>query len=289
MKFSNNNPVENENITINLTLFNSGNADSGPFKVQFFEGNYTAGNQINGNITVSGVKIGENITINTSWIAKIGRYNIQAVIDPPFIQNGTIWEINETNNIVNNEIVIPSYHIYYGNTSSVIKLEKSDNSSQFIWNLSNQGKIYVTESGSSVNWLTLQALGRNISNSTAFNDFFEADLFLRIENYTDSINNTYTSQQQPVFENNITVYSKTIKYVPFINSTNSSMFQTGILWDTSDGNTQYNGSQDLVFLTQIAHTQIGKFGMVDYEIRIPSTLATYKLISGRVTFYTEII
>jgi hypothetical protein len=78
--------------------------------------------------------------------------------------------------------------------------------------------------------------------------------------------------------------------VSVINSTNSSAFQTGILWDYSDGNTgEYNGTQDLVFISRISPRTVSKYGTYDYEIRVPAMLRQYRESNyNTVSFYAEL-
>ena len=76
--------------------------------------------------------------------------------------------------------------------------------------------------------------------------------------------------------------------VPIVNSTNTSDFVTGILWDYSDGNSEYNGTQDLILITRINENKTGEFGTYDYEIKIPAPLRSYVSGTNTVTFYTEI-
>ncbi len=287
--FSNENPVENENITLNITLFNRGNYVAGQFTVRFFEGDYTFEKQIGEDIIISSLNSGENITIETTWLSKVGTHIIQIVIDPPLETNGSVWEINESNNVVEGYINIPSWNIFYGNTSGYVKLEKDTSEKKFSWNITTGGNMYVVETGTEVDWSNLQALGRDIFNQVSYNDFFEADVALQMENNTDSLNRTYVINNLPLYINDIIIYTNQINNVPFINSTNTSNFMTGILWDKSEGNTEYNGTQDLIFITQVNKEQQGKYGIQDYEIRVPYTLDTYKMGSGTVTFYTEII
>ena len=84
-----------------------------------------------------------------------------------------------------------------------------------------------------------------------------------------------------------------INNVPIINSTNSSSFITGILWDSSDDSTdgQYDQSdkEDLIFITKANPSTPGKFGTYDYEITIPASLKRY-MADNKVTvsLYTEI-
>jgi len=81
--------------------------------------------------------------------------------------------------------------------------------------------------------------------------------------------------------------------VPVVNSTNTSSFKTGILWDLADdnsGNLQFDttDAEDLVFVTNINVSTQGKYGVYDYEIRIPAELRSYKGFEDKVVFYTEI-
>ena len=124
---------------------------------------------------------------------------------------------------------------------------------------------------------------------TSNDDFHEADLNLSMTAFYDSINNTYTINNIPVMTTTLLIYNKEIKNIPIINSTNISNFFTGILWDMSDGLPEYNGTQDLVFVTKKNITNYGKFGYYDYEIRIPATLKNYKQGQGTVSFYVEMI
>ena len=77
--------------------------------------------------------------------------------------------------------------------------------------------------------------------------------------------------------------------VPVVNSTNTISFVSGIVWDTSDGGDgQYDGTEDAVFVTTINESQAGKYGVYDYEIRVPVRLRDYTSGSSTVAFYGEI-
>ncbi len=184
---------------------------------------------------------------------------------------------------------LPAWHFYYGNLSSNIAISDSANKPQYTWKDQTEANIYVVETGSSIDWLNLQALGRNTSNESSIEDFHEADVNLSMDSFTDSINNTYTENSQPVKTASLLIYNKIIKDIPIFNSTDNKNFFTGILWDKSDGNTEYNGSQDILFVTQKNQTLQGKYGVYDYEIRVPPSLKNYKLGSGSVSFYIELI
>jgi len=200
--------------------------------------------------------------------------------------NSSYYNYNQTET---QTFILPSWHFYYGNLSTKIALSNVQNQSEYIWPEEAEANIYVVETGSNIDWLSLQALGRDTSNISAFDDFYEADVNLSLTIFSDSINNTYTKNNQPKQTTSLLVYDRTILNIPIANSTNNSNFFTGILWDTTDGGTQYNGSQDLVFFTRKNLTLQGKFGVYNYEIRVPATLKNYKLNSGTVSFYVELI
>ena len=107
--------------------------------------------------------------------------------------------------------------------------------------------------------------------------------------YNDSIRKIWTANTDtPIATKSMTIFNRRINNVPIIDSTSTSSFITGMLWDTSDGNTQYDGTQDLVFITQINESKPGAYGTYDYEIRLPVNLKNYHGSGANVEFYSEI-
>ncbi|MBN1503413.1 hypothetical protein JW930_07780 [Candidatus Woesearchaeota archaeon] len=288
INFSNPCPSEGEQLGINVTIFNNGNLNISNVTVQFWDGYYGTGQQINGDIQMN-ISALTNVTVNITWTAEIGTHNIYIAIDPPIQTNGTYFELNETNNVANSTIIIPAWHIFYGNYTGLIVLGNELNKSQIEWNATTTGNVYAVETGSNIDWLELEALSQNTSQEYQFDDFNDADIALGMENFSDSVNATYTDNNYPKAVDTFNVYTNIISNVPIVNSTNSSYFTTGILWDTSDlliGH--YNGTQDLVFVTKINRKQEGKYGTYDYEFGVPALLKTYKQSSGSVTLYIEL-
>jgi len=84
----------------------------------------------------------------------------------------------------------------------------------------------------------------------------------------------------------------THQYVPIANSTNSSDFVTGILWDSSndtDGQFGPTDNEAVIFTTPIEGTHASRYSdSVYYEIRVPGTFDTYVGSSGVVDFYLEL-
>ncbi len=292
IKFSKENPIEGDSIMINATVHNLADKNETDVLIRFYEGNPDNGGiQINSDIIVNITAL-NNKTVNVSWTAKIGSFDFFVKVDP----EDNIIESDENNNKANNSLSISSYHIYYGKTITNVLLDNAFNMTVFSWfNETNiTGNIYVIDSDSSIDWTSLYAIGRNDTNGFQVNDWEEVDSLLNMTNLTDSINNTYILNSQPKNLTDFIVRGSTIYNVSFVNSTNSSDFITGIMWDRSDSgtNTYYdeNEMEDLVFVTKLNPNNEGKYGNYDYEIKIPANLRKYRVPNNydSVSIYTEL-
>jgi hypothetical protein len=290
ISFSTNNPVEGQNITINISVHNIGDENGTNVMVKLYE-NSMSGPQIS-NVTLD-IPAQSTVYVAAHWIGKIGKHRLYVEIDPPAAANGSIVELNETNNIANRSIYLAMWQVFYGTLLGQLRLDTVSNTTLKSWtNISNFfGNIYVTDSDSSISWATLHALGNNLSNKTEMDDFDELDVSLNATYLNDSINWTYTLGGAAKAKRSFRIFDTNITDVPFIYSTNSSNFVTGILWDYSDLPIKhYNGSQDIVFVGNVGKA-IGAYGSYDYEMRIPANLRKYKKPNDKdtVTFYTEIV
>jgi hypothetical protein len=288
--FNNTMPEEGKNITINATVRNAGETDLENLVVQFFDGNYTTGLQIGNNMTVN-LSAGANITLNVSWrVSSIGIHNIFVVLDPP-MPLGMITESDETNNIAYSPLEVSSYTVAYGNLTGLTSIMDLTNSTVFRWNISmyNGTKIFAVDKDSSISWDQLYALSRTLTDAYSPDDFDQIDVSLMMENTTDSINRTWTLAGNPRAVKSYEVYARQIDDVPIVNSTINANFTTGIMWDASDGNTEYDGTQDVVFVTTVNVGQLGKLGLYDYELKIPANLRLYTGGDmSAVALYTEL-
>ena len=110
-----------------------------------------------------------------------------------------------------------------------------------------------------------------------------------LPHYQNRLNDTYTVNYAPIAIRQFEVFSNMINEVPIVNSTNNTNFVTGILWDYGDGGVEYNGTQDIVFITEINKGKQGYNGTVDFEIKIPAALRIYQTANTQtVAFYSEI-
>jgi hypothetical protein len=87
------------------------------------------------------------------------------------------------------------------------------------------------------------------------------------------------------------IFYNNIQYIPITNSTNTSSFVTGILWDYSTDTDSQFGAEDnetIVFWTAINSSAEGTYGTYDYELRVPDKLATYEPGSSTIDVYLEL-
>ncbi|MBR9699462.1 hypothetical protein GOV09_03345 [Candidatus Woesearchaeota archaeon] len=214
-----------------------------------------------------------------------------------------VWNISAYDNYsianTSGSFSIQAWHIIVGNLSGSLILGNSLGKAITEWTVSNSSgsNIYVADSDSTLNFDSLIALGRNLSNSSRFGDFVELDDLMATTNLTDSVNRTFTSGGSVKKEHNFTVFGSTIYYTPIVNSTNVTTFFTGILWDSSDddnGGTvgEYDSAdqEDVVFITEATEPSDGSYGYYAFEISIPARLRAY--VSGgdpnSVSLYGEI-
>jgi hypothetical protein len=278
-------PAERSNITINATIRNIGQSDGTNITVRVYDGNPALNNQINGNFSVN-ITQGSNVTISVIWTALIGPHYIWVVVDPL----NRISEGNETNNNASKLIEISNYDVRYGNLTGIFVVQNNLNGTVYSWNVetTNYSNVFVVDYDVSPSFTTLQAIGKNITNESSPNDFVKIDVALGSTNFSDSINKTYTYGGSPVGYSNFTIYKRVILDVPVVNSTNTSNFITGIMWDTKNS-TEYNGTQPLYFATRVNLGMEGRCGICDYEIKIPATLRINKgPDTQRVTVYAEL-
>jgi hypothetical protein len=287
IEFNNSNPKEGENVSINITVRNIGTADVLNALINIYHGDPAAGGIQIDSKTVN-VPFGGYVKINTTWISEIGTHYMFAWADPA----DSVSEIRENNNIGNNSIMISSWHTIYGISVGDLLISDPDNQTVFSWYVTNStsGNIYVVDYESSVSWSNLTAVGRDISNNPTSDDFEEIDDALNSVNFSDSVNRTFTNDSVPKHNDSFIVFRQTIGDVAIVNSTNSSNFITGVLWDKSDtSTTEYDGDEDLIFVSKIRDDKQGGYGVYDYEIRVPSELKKYKTTDVySVVFYIEL-
>jgi len=286
--FSDSTPVEGENITINATIKNSGYRDATNVLVRLYERwDDRPYSQIGIDMLVN-ITTGENTSVKLNWTPRIGTTEIRVAVDPA----NAYTEINENDNNASRNTTTSLWHRIFGNTTGNLKIGDSSSKDVYRWTLLNgtTSNIFITDSDASPTWALLMPLGRNSSHNQKIDDFPELDTALGTVNLSDSINNSFVYNGLPVAVNNFTVFKRSLLDVPVINSTNTSTFTTGILWDSNDLSIEeYNGTQDIVFVTRVLTPQQGAYAIVDYEIAVPAYLRRYSTTTiDSVTMYAEL-
>jgi hypothetical protein len=286
--------IEGVNITIYANISNVGlTTANNSFIAQFFKGDPDAGGiQIDSNIIIANLTFGTTITISTTkYVLAAGKNIIYVRVDAA----NTVNETNENNNKANNNVSVTLYQYYYGNVSKNIILGSnfSDTFINFENNTPEEGNLFFTDADSSFSFSDLKALTRNINNQLVGDDFSNLDTAMNTTIFDDSIKNIWGGgTDSPLQTRQFNTSLQNITDVPIINSTITSDFVTGILWDIDDdqGNLQYDATdkEDVVFITNINPQKAGEYGTYDTEIKIPATLRNYKSGSDKVVFYVEL-
>lgn len=279
---------EGKNFTIFANITNIGRSRAENVVVEFFSGDPAYGGMLLHNYTLN-FSASQNRTVNMSLALGIGTTHIFVQAD----RQNAVLEISEYNNKANRSINISAYNIIFGNITGSLVLGSSENQTVFSWLAGNstQGNIFAVDSDSGITWTNLSAIGVNTTYGNASNDFADIDAALNMTNLTDSINRTYTLNGMPKAVMDYVIYMTVINTTPIVNSTNTSYFVSGIFWDMSDANNgQYNGSQDIVFASQINRQKNGLYGLYDFEMRVPARLRQYRQpnYENTVTFYVEL-
>ena len=280
--------VEDKPFIVEANVWNIGEGAANNFTIGFYLGDPDNGGTQLGNSHLASLQPGENITVNTTVTLDIGDFSIFVQVD----RSNLVSEEIETNNKANRTGNVGAYQIIYGNLSGDLVL--SLNASKiFRWDFSNStsGTVFAIDSDSQVVWSSLKALGINSTDENSTNDFYELDSGLLMGNLTDSINVTWTDHGIPLNRTNLTIFGKTVINVPLVNTTNTSVFSTGILWDSTDAPAaEYNGTQDVIFIAPINKAQPGRYGTYDFEMRIPARLRQYIQpdLDTSVTVYVEL-
>ena len=271
-------PYENEPVLISANISNRGSAARNVrvwFNSTDSNGVKTFLGEVFVNISSRSWKL-----VNLTSSFKIGTHNVSVVADAL----DEISEENETNNFNSTELFIPSWSYFYGNVSSKITLTDASGNNFTFWAPEKvTGNLFVTDFDSQIDFSSLRPL-----NGT--DDLSELDKALGSENFTDSVKKIYDTNDDGVPDSfsSFTVFGRKITNVPVVSSYEGSPWLTGIMWDGSDGGSEYNGTQDVVFITELKDNLQGAFGFNNYEIRIPALLRDLKSGESKVAIYVEV-
>lgn len=291
ISFTNSQPKEGENVTVSGTVYNNGTTKFKNLTVQFYD--LTNSRQIGDDIVLYNFTENNITTVNASFIADIGETEIELRVDPPVATGGDYAEFDEGNNNVSASVEVSSWHTFYGNVLSNITFSDEYGNVAYTWSSELQaGNLYITDSDSEISWNNLTALGLDRTGASSSSDFSEADTNLGTASFRENITGTFSTDGTTARETrSLDIFRRAVGRVPVTNSTNTSSFFTGILWDSSDSSDdEYDAeAEDLVFVTRINESTQGAYGTYDYEIRVPAKLKDYKPGTQTVDVYIELV
>jgi hypothetical protein len=266
-----NSSVEFSSIPLSTRVYCYGNKNASNVNVSFYRGGELLGS------TSFDYTSQAYVDVSINWTAEIGTSLIEVVVDPPLATNGSVLELNESNNYQSKPITVEAYHLFFGNATYEVVLSTEANSSFSSWNGKPdfRGRVYAADSDSAVDWGVLVALGRTVLGGVSAGDFELLDTVLNMTGLADSINSTFTAGGAPRAVTTLEVFDKQVANVPTVNSTAHPGFSTGILWDASGEAGAYDGTQPIVFVANINVSAQGMFGTYDYELKVPARLRQY--------------
>jgi len=267
--------VEGEEVELAVNISNHGlkGINSGNITVSTATFNGTSWNN-KGNISDT-YSLGKDSWkwVNLTWSVNSGPWRFNATADP----QDKLDERNESDNSNSTELDVSSYQIYYGGNDIIQKLDSDSGQRITAWGAEkNTANIYFSDTDASYSFSDLEP-----ANSSG--DLAEIDEAIKLEGHNDSVQESYSLSNTKCFN----ISSSEICDVPSVNSTNTESFQTGIFYDTGDGN-GFDGTQDLIFVANTNTSKDGKYGNYDYEARIPSTLGEQKDGANKIDVFTEI-
>ncbi len=276
--FSDDSPNENRNITIYVNVTNIGESQANDFVVQLNISRWDGSWNLNKTLNSSEYDLpaDETVLIDFAKVMDVGTTQFKAYAD----WDNSVSESNESNNEFSKNLSVSAWHIFYGSFNYSKVLRNINNNSFITWDVVNKSNMFYYDYDASITPSDLLPL-----NNT--NDLSEADSALGMTGFNDSIEILFDPNEDGFSDKfrDITISGTTVENVPIISTTTSGAFITGLLYDSADGGSQYNGSQDLVVITQVNMTQVGEYGTYDYEVKVPSRL---KRLVGSINSVTRL-
>jgi hypothetical protein len=278
IEFNSTDPVEGNSLKVKTNISNEGKVDSESpginLTVETFNGTeWVLKENISGSASVppSGSVFG-----NLTWMVEPGPWRFNSSLDP----EDSIKETNESNNNYSQLLDVDSYQIFYGGSDSNLTLGAEEREIYRWIPDQDRGNIYFYDTDSEITFANLEPIEGS--------DLDVVDDELKLKGHNDSVRSLWDHDDDGNIDRfrTMNVGGRSLG-VPVTNSSENSDFDTGILYDSGDG-TAYDGSQDLVFVTEMEPSSQGSFGTYDYEIRVPFSLRELKPGTDLVEFTTEL-
>jgi len=278
--FNTSTPKESEYVLIRVNVSNEGPSDANNARVWI---NSTDSNGVNVNLRDHILNIPKN---SWTWVETIAPFGLGGhTIDSRVFPPENVAEPDWSNNILFNFVNVSTWTTFYGNVSGSMVLAVSNESFFKLWDTETPlGNVFATDYDASIRFKFLQPLN-------GAGNLELLDKALGSENFSDSICRTYDSDGDGLADRTTTfvIYGQVLTNVPVTYNNPSYDWQTGILWDASDGNLVYNGTQEVVFVSFIQRQKASQFGNIDYEIKFPALLREMIPSRDEVAIWFEII
>ncbi len=213
---------------------------------------------------------------NFTWTPSAGPFRFTVEADP----QDEIKETNESNNIESTIIDVDSYQILYGGSDSELVLG-ANNTTIYRWDPEQDvGLLFFADSDSNFGFPDLEPIGDD--------KFLQVAENLQTRGHNDSISQLWDSNGDGIADERreLDIAGRTLE-VPVANSSASNNFKTGLLYDSDQGD-PYDGSQDIVIVTEINPSTDGEFDNYDYEVRIPHYLGQQVPDTDSISIYSRL-
>jgi hypothetical protein len=278
VSFNSSDPVEGRSLKVETGVLNEGVVDPETFNnsvsVETFNGTEWVEKEFLSSVDT--VPENSSTTSNVSWEVKPGPWRFNVSLDP----EDEIKETNELNNNGSELIDVDSYQVFYGDSESS-KVVGADDRDIYRWRPEQEsGLLFFYDVDASFNFEDLEPV-----NSS---DLVELDSALRMRGHNDSIQELWDRDSDGSIDRfeSYSIEGRTVS-VPVTNSSENSVFDTGILYDSGDG-PGFDGSQDIVVVSKILDNRAGGFGTYDYEARVPFYLGELRDGSDRVEVFSQL-
>ena len=264
ISFNNSDPIEGQPVGVEFNVTNIG-GENATANVTLREETYNGSswNFLSNTTKEEKFEASEVTSVNFTVRADAGPHRYTAFIDP----NNSVEEKNESNNVNSSILDVPSYQLNYGSSNSALTLG-SGHEILSITSSDPRGTIFYADLQSSYSVQDLRPLNES-------GDLTEATEALNMRGHNDSVSKVYDEDQDGLSDATtcIGIAGEEVCDVPVVNSTNTSNFQTALLYD-GENSDNFDGSQDVVFAAEIKDEMQGRYGVYNYEAKIPSLLST---------------
>ena len=264
ISFNNSDPIEGQPVGVEFNVTNIG-GENATVNVTLREETYNGSswNFLSNTTKEEKFEASQITSVNFTVGPEAGPHRYTAFVDP----NNSVQEKTESNNVNSSILDVPSYQLNYGSSNSALTLG-SGHEILSVTSSDPRGTIFYADLQASYEVRDLRPLNES-------GDLEEATEALNMQGHNDSISKVYDGDQDGLSDATtcMEIAGEEVCDVPVVNSTNTSNFQTGLLYDGGESDS-FDGSQEVVFAAEIKDKMQGRYGVYNYEAKVPSLLST---------------